>query len=83
LYIFIDGRQQIEGFQIQGAEKCLFAVGGMTKLNVKEFYGLHSSPNRGRSGKHGRGKLHKKYDGKKSKGKGPHGGPRRILKLKL
>jgi hypothetical protein len=50
----------------------------MAKLNVKEFYDLHSSPNQGRSGKHGRVKVIKK-----SKAKGPHGGPRRILKLKL
>lgn len=39
----------------------------MTKLNVKEFYGLHSSPNQGRSGKHRIGKMHKKYDGKNLK----------------
>ena len=65
--LFIDGRRQIEGFQIQGAEKCLSAVGGMEKLNVKEFYDLHSSPNQGRSGKHGRGKMHKMYDGKNVK----------------
>jgi hypothetical protein len=48
------------------------AVGGMAKLNVKEFYDLYSSPNQGRNGKHGRGKLHKKYDGKNSKDKEPH-----------
>jgi len=28
---------------------------------------LHSSPNQGRNGKHGRGKMHKKYDGKNLK----------------
>jgi hypothetical protein len=38
LYLFIDGRQQIEGFQIQEAEKCLPAVGGMARLDDKEFY---------------------------------------------
>lgn len=67
MYLFIDGRRQIEGFQIQDAEKCLSPVGGMAKLNVKEFYDLHSSPNQGRNGKHGRGKMHKKYDGKNLK----------------
>jgi hypothetical protein len=39
----------------------------MTKLNVKVFYDLHSSPNQGRNGKHGRGNIHKKYDGKNPK----------------
>lgn len=67
MYLFIDGREQIEGFQIQGAEKCLSAVGGMAVLNVKELYDLPSSPNQGRSGKHGREKTHKKCDGKNLK----------------
>jgi hypothetical protein len=67
LYLFNDGRLQIEGFQIQGAEECLSAVGVMAKLNIKEFYDLHSSPNQGRNDKHGRGKMYKKYDGKNLK----------------
>jgi hypothetical protein len=52
---------------MQGAEKCLPAVGGMARLNDMEFYDLHYSPDQGRSGEHGRGKMHEKYD--RSKGK--------------
>jgi hypothetical protein len=62
LCLFIEGRRHIEGFQIQGSEKCLSAVRGMAKLNVKEFYDLHSSPSQGRRGKHGRRKMRKTYD---------------------
>jgi len=45
----------------------------MAKLNIKEFYDLHSSLNQERSGKHGRGKMHKKYDGKNLKLRGHMG----------
>ena len=48
-----------------------------------EFYRLRSSPNQGRSGKHGRGKMRKKYDGKNLKVTDHMWGPRRILKLQL